>query len=582
MTQPHWQDESVTVYAGDCLDILAQLPENSIDACICDPPYNLTAGKKGGSGPASASTATPQGRSRITTGFMGTSWDATGIAFDPETWRQVMRVLKPGAHLAAFGGTRTFHRLACAIEDAGFEIRDSIAWLTAQGMPKSLDVSKAIDKATGTQREVIGPHPCPAKNRPGGASLMMSVRGMPESVDLTRPVSDAAKKWEGWGSGLRPSFEPIILARKPFRGTIVDNVLKYGTGAINIDACRIESTDSQLAEKYASVQNAGARENTVYGKDNRDRAGSAPHVAGRWPPNVILDDACAAELDKQSGNRKGFSGGDGTAGHGGARKKGTRPTGVTESIQVNAGYRSQYVGGETRDQSLTTTAYNDDGGASRFFPVFNGRDGESSAEQSYADGGATNFAMKPGTRRETPETPSEFFPTFRYEAKAPSSERPSVDGVQHCTVKPLNLIRWLARLVTPSKSLHLVCSCCGKDLFGVRREVSAKEHQPDGMQHQVSSAAAAQTSATAAQPDQLSALRRPNQGFGSCASCGGDLIQVELPGLILDLFAGSGTTGEAAIKEHKRAILVEKEAAYLPLIVSRLSKPMEIGFDFGD
>lgn len=140
MTAPHYVDDDVTVYYADCRDLLAELPAESVDAVVTDPPYDLTAGKKGGTGPASLNPNSPAGRARISTGggFMGQSWDATGVAFDPQTWVAVMRVLKPGGHLLAFGGSRTWHRLAVAIEDAGFELRDSIAWIYSQGFPPEI------------------------------------------------------------------------------------------------------------------------------------------------------------------------------------------------------------------------------------------------------------------------------------------------------------------------------------------------------------------------------------------------------------------------------------------------------------
>lgn len=420
----HYHDESVDLHHGDCLDVLKMLPDNSIDSCVTDPPYDLTSGAGG---------------------FMGQRWDATGVAFNPETWGLVFRVLKPGGYLLAFGGTRTFHRMACAIEDAGFEIRDSICWIYGSGFPKSMDVSRAIDKTLGAAREPMRFRPradnCgtfSGKSDPRPGVELSKETGYHE-VAGPDPVTDAAKQWKGWGTALKPSFEPIVVARKPFKGRVAENVLTHGVGAMNIDGCRIEATDSQLAEKYASVQNAGPRENSVYGKDARDRAGSAPHVGGRWPPNAMFDQEQAAELDRQSG------------------VSASKAADVSRPMQR----QDNNVYGKGLGSIGPENTYDDSGGASRFFPV------------------------------------------FKYTAKAGSDERPSVDGVAHPTVKPVDLMRWLVRLVTPPH------------------------------------------------------------------------------GVVLDPFAGSGTTGEAAIHEHLRAILIEREASYLPLIVARLSKPMEIGFDFG-
>ena len=156
MIEPIFDKNGISVYHGNCLDILAELPAESVERCVTDPPYDLTAGKNGGTGPASLNENSPAGRSRIGTGFMGQTWDATSVAFQPETWQAVLRILKPGAHLLSFGGTRTSHRLVCAIEDAGFEIRDSIVYHFASGFLKSLNIGKALDRAAGRGREVVG------------------------------------------------------------------------------------------------------------------------------------------------------------------------------------------------------------------------------------------------------------------------------------------------------------------------------------------------------------------------------------------------------------------------------------------
>lgn len=244
---------------GDCRDVLRSMPDNSVDAIVTDPPYEL--------------------------GFMGKAWDATGIANNPEMWAECLRVLKPGGHLLAFSGSRTYHRMTVAIEDAGFEVRDQMMWLYGSGFPKSLDVSKAIDKAAGVEREVIA---SAADRRDDG-----TVYGVGHSGRLTSnvPITAAAAQWQGWGTALKPAHEPICVARKPLGGTVAANVLEFGTGALNIDGCRIEATDSQLAEKYASVRNAPPRKNSIYGADARPRAEGnlEPHEAGRWPANVMHD-----------------------------------------------------------------------------------------------------------------------------------------------------------------------------------------------------------------------------------------------------------------------------------------------------
>jgi DNA modification methylase len=193
---------SAIVHHGDCLVVMPTLDADSFDAIVTDPPYGLSQGKKGGAGQTSENLASPAGRSRATTGFMGKAWDATvpGIEF----WREALRVAKPGAHLVAFGGTRTYHRLACAIEDAGWEIRDCLSWLYGSGFPKSLDVSKAIDKRAGIDRNE-------APHTRADTGFRIQSGGTP-----SRPAeSDAARQWDGWGTALKPAWESIILARKP-------------------------------------------------------------------------------------------------------------------------------------------------------------------------------------------------------------------------------------------------------------------------------------------------------------------------------------------------------------------------------
>jgi DNA modification methylase len=475
------QDARAAIYHGDCLTVLAELPDASVDAVVTDPPYEL--------------------------GFMGKGWDASGIAYRVDLWAEALRVLKPGGHLLAFGGTRTWHRLACAIEDAGFEVRDSIAWMYGSGFPKSLDVSKAIDKArnddsewrrvgqwlkaqreaAGFTRQTIAPLLSGHKNlesaaanmsnwenglsfptwerweelraligfdaemdvevwrlngrkgSPGEAWGQREVIGMKKSgiadkaegprytigaskavdVPVTAPATDAAREWSGWGTALKPAHEPIAVARKPLVGTVAANVLEHGTGALNIDACRIGTevvTSSGQTGMNKRRFSHGTRP-VDYGKGHAE---PRQHT-GRWPANVVLDEDQAAELDRQSGISK------------------SNDPGTTHVKALGWGHSSE----------RRNTGYAGDvGGASRFF----------------------------------------------YVAKAPAKERPKVDGTAHPTVKPLTLMRWLCRLVTP----------------------------PDGV--------------------------------------------------ILEPFAGSGTTVEAALLEGFRVVAIEREADYLPLIQARLDR----------
>lgn len=271
---------TVDLRLGDMRETLAAMPECSVDAVVTDPPYEL--------------------------GFMGKAWDSSGVAFDPATWAACLRVLKPGGHLLAFGGTRTVHRIACAIEDAGFEIRDQIAWLYGTGFPKSLNVSKAIDKAAGAKREVVGPviyadgrvrRNATPRNGSGRYNLTMR-DGVDPDRQRAAPATEAARQWDGWGTALKPAMENIVVARKPLQGTVAANVQAWGTGAINIDGCRI-GVGSIVPGGGRSAR--GSYGGGVYGDGIAD-APAAPHTAGRWPSNVLLDPEAAAALDAQSGD----------------------------------------------------------------------------------------------------------------------------------------------------------------------------------------------------------------------------------------------------------------------------------------
>lgn len=275
------------LYLGDCREVLATLEPESFDSVVCDPPYHLTAGKKGGSGEASVNPNSPAGRSMVTTGFMGKEWDGGDVAFQPETWAAVYRVLKPGAHLVAFGGTRTVHRMACAIEDAGFEIRDSLMWLYGSGFPKSLDVSKAIDKAAGAEREVLSEGRAVKRMIPGAdqdkTGSWIKDNGREFVPTETAPATEAAHQWQGWGTALKPAHEPIILARKPLaEKTVAANVLTHGVGALNVDGCRVATNEST---KRPFGRQEGTRENG-YGMRGGGEGGSD---AGRFPPNILHD-----------------------------------------------------------------------------------------------------------------------------------------------------------------------------------------------------------------------------------------------------------------------------------------------------
>jgi DNA modification methylase len=371
----HYESDRVTVHHGDCLDVLRELDDNSVDAVVTDPPYSLT--------------------------FMSRDWDRHDSPEQFQSWCQFwaaecLRVLKPGGHLLAFGGTRTWHRLACAIEDAGFEVRDSLAYMYGSGFPKSLDVSKAIDKAAGAEREVVGikwadKYP----NGPGGNTF--TVGGEPDGTrsapePLTAPATPDAARWQGWGTALKPAYEPVVLARKPLSGTVASNVLAWGTGALNVDGCRVgfvsasDEAESKGKNRHADF-GTEAGGNEVYGDYSMvPRRNYNP--PGRWPANVLLDHEAAAMLDEQSGESR-----DGVA-----VKRNLPDEGATQSLDVKA-----------RTRRGADVTFGSGGGASRFF----------------------------------------------YTAKADSDERPRANGVAHPTVKPLDLMRWLVRLVTPPGGIVL-------------------------------------------------------------------------------------------------------------------------------
>ena len=240
---------------ADCREVLACMADDSVDSIVTDPPYHLTSiAKRFGPGQAPAQFGTDGAFARASRGFMGQTWDGGDIAFDPELWTECLRVLKPGGHLLAFSGTRTYHRMAYAIDLAGFEIRDMLEWLYGSGFPKSHDVSKALDKMAG--------------GFTGGEYM------------ATAPATPEAQEWAGWGTALKPAHEPVCMARKPLDGTVAANVLAHGVGALNINGCRI------AAERPTGWSGAGSR---LYdGGLSRD-GGSARPVDGRFPANVLHD-----------------------------------------------------------------------------------------------------------------------------------------------------------------------------------------------------------------------------------------------------------------------------------------------------
>jgi DNA modification methylase len=410
--------EGVTLHLGDCCDLLSTLAENSIDSCVTDPPYHLTSIVKRFGKPESAplqvseffqENGNSKGSSpykRPSAGFMGKQWDGGDIAFRPDVWAEVFRVLKPGAHLLAFGGTRTYHRMVCAIEDAGFEIRDSVMWLYGSGFNKQGHLSYKLESSLCERR--------------GNYNFY---RGTNDKMRREPPFrhADADELW-GLAGTLKPACEPIVLARKPLsEKTIAANVLKWGCGALNIGACRIEGGPT-----HGSGASQSDHAVTAFGDLGAKRVG-VPNIIntqGRWPANVVHD--------------------------GSAEVLAAFPeTGISSGGKGEASQRTALAGHVYGEYSGATLGQNagglgDSGSAARFF----------------------------------------------YTAKADSDDRL---GSKHPTVKPLDLMQYLVRLVT----------------------------QPGGV--------------------------------------------------VLDPFAGTGTTGEAAWCEKMRAVLIEREPEYQADIRQRMA-----------
>lgn len=374
---------TVQIIHGDSREALKTLADNSLDACVTDPPYNLTSITKR-FGKAGSAPAADGVFNRSAKGFMGQAWDSD-VAFHPDVWLEAYRVLKPGAHLIAFGGTRTYHRLVCAIEDAGFEVRDQLAWLYATGFPKSHNVSKGIDKRAGAEREIVGTGK-PVKRIIPGATQdkvgWIKDDGREFIPTETLPATEDAQTWNGWGSALKPAFESVLLARKPLEGTLVQNVLKWGTGALNIDASRVPSelADGRSRHGGGTHLGLGGGTRTRMGDGYPDEKHALP--TGRWPANVMHDgsDEVLAGFPGSKGNK------------GGPRWENTGVTAGASIGGVQGGFNKRAVG--------EMQAYADEGSAARFF----------------------------------------------FSAKATRSER---NGSLHPTVKPTRLIEYLCKLITP-------------------------------------------------------------------------------------------------------------------------------------
>lgn len=454
------------IVVGDCFDVLPTLDAESIDACVTDPPYGIGfMGREWDTfkpgqvkqpdrlvkgDPIVSDNPNLNGRRRspaISPSQIGYDYSTKGLrAFQDwtEQWaREVLRVLKPGGYLLVCGAPRSFHRMTCGIEDAGFEVRDCLSWLFGQGFPKSLDVAKALDRHLGKPREVAGRGEVVDRTALDfGGATGKAKNGLRAEWVETAPNTDAAAAWVGWGTALKPGWEPVVMARKPLRGTVAANVERFGTGAINVDGCRLAFASDE--DKAAVATGAAAQRTSQDAHGNGRGVASFQHSTqqrgleslpaylakqdlGRWPANVVLDEEAAAMLDEQAGY----------------------------CLKPEAGY-------------------GDSGGASRFFYVAKPSRGE-------RDLGCDGLRLR---------TPGEC--TDRKEGTAgldnPRAGAGRTGGGRniHPTVKPLALMRWLVRLVTPpngvvldpfmgSGTTGMACAAENVGFIGIERELEYVE-----------------------------------------------------------------------------------------------------------
>ena len=386
----YYKEESFELHHGKMQDVLQEFEDNSIDSIVCDPPYELN--------------------------FMGKGWDNSGVAFQKETWQHCYRVLKAGGYLLAFGGTRTFHRIACAIEDAGFEIRDTIMWLYGSGFPKSMNIGLAIDKKNGVESKdtgIISPNARPNCDKTN--TLYES-----GTVGKTFTIKQAQNEWAGWGTALKPAFEPIIVARKPIENTIVDNVLKYRVGGLNIDECRVKTNDD--------LARINKNDNGMFGVGNN--GGNTAQICkelgieygGRFPANVILT---YDEIDKEE-----------VCGGMPYCKSSLTP------ISDNRQNTKESILGITGIHD-SSNSYEDEGSAARYFYC-------AKASKKDRDSGMMDFENQKKVFNGKSNNSSK-------EIKDVEKRFTTVAKNIHPTVKPIELMQYLVRLVSPKGSRVLDC-----------------------------------------------------------------------------------------------------------------------------
>jgi DNA modification methylase len=463
------------VLLGDCLTVLRQLPDDTYDSCVTDVPYGL-----GDEPTVEEIVSYLMGADLVTGDFMGKDWDIPSVL----VWREVYRTLKPGAHVLCFGGTRTWDLISLGARAAGFEYRDTIAsdhpalqWKHGQGFPKSHSIGKAVDAKLGATREVVGLRPTHYPDSPSGYGSVSGNGGTREGGmfgevtgevqagrPVTAPATEEAAQWDGWGTALKPSWEPILVFRKPFKGTIADNVLKYGTGGLNIDATRVRHSSPEDFEKHKAMVDRLKEQGGQLGnswKNTSDLSGANEvKEGGRWPPNSVMRHS---ELCQKVGTKvipphpqgpdrfQKTSGGTFSESYGNQLAQdqpeelpvydcveGCPVRALDEQSGDKTGCGSSgprpNTYERTDDQSTSFqpsqgTLYADKGGASRFFPQFEGQ--------------------------KSVEVP------FFYTAKA-SKKETTIDGQienNHPTKKPVALMRWLVKLVTPKGGITLDPYC---------------------------------------------------------------------------------------------------------------------------
>ena len=437
---------------GDCIEQMQKLKDEGkqIDSVVTDPPYHLTSiverYGKDGSAPAKDKDGLYQRQAR---GFMGKEWDGGDIAFRTDTWKLAYDLLKPGGYLLAFSASRNYHRMAVAIEDAGFEIRDQIMWIYGSGFPKSLNIGKAIDKRLGNEREVVGTRVSAFGDADGSETddgRNLWGKESTKEVELTKGNSE----YEGWGTALKPAHEPIVMARKPLEGTNIDNVLKYGTGAINIDGCRIETNpevDDMLREVervQRDEKNVWSNKNSGFKNENNNLTGVRKE--GRYPANVMHDGSdVVQEIFPQT----------------------------SKSVSTK---RTRKTIGSFGMPNDTTPEYDDEGTAARYFYC-----PKTSAEER--NRGLESFTAKPmawGNQAKA-ELKRGNLDFKGNQGDGSKHNKVAMRLNTHPTVKPQELMKYLCRLVTPkggvvldpfmgSGSTGMAAKDEGFDFIGIEKE----------------------------------------------------------------------------------------------------------------